>query len=108
MHNTSLRCGQWGRSAALAALTRRARPSHFDNVQKMSDANTHNSAPDGSEKSQTQFVRQLNARDEASWREFYERHRQEIFSRARTRGLNHAEAEEVVQETFLTLYKKID
>jgi len=74
----------------------------------MPDANVHNSSPDNPDKSQTHFVRQLKARDEDCWREFYDQHRQEIFSRALSRGLNHSEAEEVVQETFLTLYKKID
>lgn len=56
----------------------------------------------------TSFVRRLKARDENSWQEFYEQHRQMIYARAITRGLSQAEAEEVVQETFLTLFKKIE
>ena len=56
----------------------------------------------------TTFIRRLKARDEESWRIFYEQHRNMIYVRAIGRGLSEAEAEEVVQETFLTLLKKID
>jgi len=53
------------------------------------------------------FVHKLQAKDEESWQAFYEQHRASIRQRALARGLSEAETEEVVQETFLTLSRKI-
>ena len=44
-----------------------------------------------------------NPEDQESWKEFFDRYSRLIYSVAAKAGLNHAEAEEVVQETFITL-----
>jgi len=64
--------------------------------------------PDSSEISPTTFIRRLKARDEESWRLFYDQHRDLIYRRSLAKGLSESEAEEVVQDTFLTLLRKID
>jgi len=67
-----------------------------------------NGSKESSDPTPTTFIRRLKARDEESWQRFYEQHRNTIYLRALSRGLNEAEAEEAVQETFLTLLRKID
>src|SRR6266566_9270021 len=59
-------------------------------------------------RTRTSFVRGLKAQDEASWREFYEKYRGRIYGRAVAKGLTASEAEEVVQETVLTILRTID
>jgi len=63
---------------------------------------------DGGNPTPTTFIRRLKARDEESWQLFYKQHQNAIYLRALSRGLSEAEAEEAVQETFLTLLRKID
>ena len=63
---------------------------------------------DSGDPTPTTFIQRLKARDEESWQRFYVQHRDTIYHRALVRGLNEAEAEEAVQETFLTLLRKID
>jgi RNA polymerase sigma-70 factor (ECF subfamily) len=46
-----------------------------------------------------------NPEDQESWKEFFDRYSRLIYSVAAKAGLNHAEAEEAVQETFITLAK---
>jgi RNA polymerase sigma factor (sigma-70 family) len=46
-----------------------------------------------------------NPEDQESWKEFFDRYSKLIYSVAAKSGLNHTEAEEVVQETFITLSK---
>ncbi len=43
--------------------------------------------------------------DQESWKEFFDRYSKLIYSVAAKAGLVHVEAEEVVQETFITLVK---
>ena len=59
-------------------------------------------------RTRTSFVRGLKAHDEASWKMFYEKYRDLIYGRAIANGLTVVEAEEAVQETFLTIFKMID
>jgi RNA polymerase sigma factor (sigma-70 family) len=46
-----------------------------------------------------------NPEDQESWKEFFDRYSRLIYSVAARAGLGHAEAEEVVQETFITLVR---
>jgi len=46
-----------------------------------------------------------NSEDQESWKEFFDRYHKLIYSVAAKAGLHHAEAEDVVQETFITLSK---
>src|SRR5256886_12595069 len=46
--------------------------------------------------------------DQARWQEFFETYWKLIYSVARRSGLNDAEAQDVVQETVITVAKKID
>ena len=46
--------------------------------------------------------------DQASWRQFFETYRRLIFSAARKAGLTESEAEEVVQETVITVARKMN
>lgn len=48
-----------------------------------------------------------DAGDAASWNEFHQRYRPLIFSVARRAGLNETESDEVVQETLITVAKKM-
>jgi len=48
-----------------------------------------------------------NWRDKASWEDFFETYYSLIYGTARRSGLTEAEAEDVVQETVLTVAKKI-
>src|SRR5436190_2168772 len=43
--------------------------------------------------------------DQESWKEFFDRYDKLIYSVAAKAGLNHSEADDVVQETFITLLK---
>lgn len=45
--------------------------------------------------------------DQASWNEFYQTYRELIYSVARKAGLNETEAEEVVQDTVISVAKKM-
>src|SRR6266508_3152393 len=45
--------------------------------------------------------------DQTSWNEFYQTYRELIFSVARRAGLNETEADEVVQETLISVAKKM-
>jgi len=45
--------------------------------------------------------------DDASWNEFYQTYRELIYSVARKAGLNESEAEEVVQDTVISVAKKM-
>src|SRR5438105_2439540 len=45
--------------------------------------------------------------DAASWREFFDLYWKLIYNTARRAGLNDSEAEDVVQETLITISKKI-
>src|ERR1044072_5990413 len=47
-------------------------------------------------------------RDRKRWQEFFDTYWKLIYSAARKSGLHDAEAQEVVQETFITVAKKID
>src|SRR5437867_11716995 len=48
-----------------------------------------------------------NWEDQARWQEFFETYWKLIYSVARKSGLNDAEAQDVVQETVITVAKKI-
>lgn len=52
--------------------------------------------------------RLANWDDQRRWQEFFDTYWKLIFSTARKSGLTDAEAEEVVQETVITVAKKID
>src|SRR5712691_10928176 len=45
--------------------------------------------------------------DQTSWNEFYQTYRELIYSVARKAGLNEIEADEVVQETLISVAKKM-
>lgn len=61
----------------------------------------------GKPAAESDFVHKLQEKDEDSWQSFYDQHSAVIRQRALSKGLSAAEAEEVVQETFLTLSRKI-
>ena len=46
--------------------------------------------------------------DQESWRDFFETYWKLIYNTAVRAGLSHADAEEVVQETVLTVVRRID
>ena len=48
-----------------------------------------------------------NPEDQESWQVFYDTYSKMVFSVAAKAGLNHVECEEVVQETFIALAKKM-
>src|SRR6266704_6607855 len=45
--------------------------------------------------------------DQASWNDFYQTYRELIYSVARRAGLNETEADEVVQETVISVARKM-
>jgi RNA polymerase sigma-70 factor (ECF subfamily) len=49
-----------------------------------------------------------NWRDQKNWQEFFRTYRKLIYTVARKSGLTEAEAEDVVQETVITVAKRID
>lgn len=53
------------------------------------------------------LMRVRNWADERSWREFHQRYHRLIVSMALKSGLTHAEAEDVLQETLLSIAKKM-
>jgi RNA polymerase sigma factor (sigma-70 family) len=54
------------------------------------------------------LVKRLKDReDQASWRQFFDTYRHLIFGTARKAGLTESEAEEVVQETVITVARKM-
>jgi RNA polymerase sigma factor (sigma-70 family) len=53
------------------------------------------------------LVRLKDMGDTASWNEFYQTYRELIYSVARRGGLNEMEAEEVVQDTLISVAKKM-
>jgi RNA polymerase sigma-70 factor (ECF subfamily) len=53
------------------------------------------------------LVRLKDMGDTASWSEFYQTYRELIYSVARRGGLNETEAEEVVQDTLISVSKKM-
>jgi RNA polymerase sigma factor (sigma-70 family) len=56
----------------------------------------------------TFLLRLRDRADELSWPEFHERYGQLLYRYARARGAAHADAEDVVQEVELYLFKTID
>src|SRR6266513_1607317 len=55
----------------------------------------------------SQVERLRHWEDQARWQEFFETYWKLIYSVARKSGLNDAEAQDVVQETVITVAKKI-
>ncbi len=53
----------------------------------------------------TLLLRLRNQADSLSWREFHERYGELLYRYARTRGASHADAEDVVQEVEMYLFK---
>jgi len=56
---------------------------------------------------QSLLVRLKNWEDQASWKDFFETYWRLIYSVARKAGLNDAEAQEVVQETMISVAKQM-
>jgi len=56
---------------------------------------------------QSLLVRLKNWEDQASWKDFFETYWRLIYSVARKAGLNDAEAQEVVQETVISVAKQM-
>jgi RNA polymerase sigma-70 factor (ECF subfamily) len=71
---------------------------------------TRNSVPERSSRPPTRkslLIRLKNWKDEASWHEFYKIYEKMIYETAIKAGLRSVEAQEVVQETLLSVAKKI-
>jgi RNA polymerase sigma-70 factor (ECF subfamily) len=64
------------------------------------------SEPDSTRR--TFLLRLRDREDELSWPEFHERYGELLYRYARARGASHADAEDVVQEVELSLFKTID
>lgn len=58
--------------------------------------------------SDQQLLDGIRQRSEPHFNELYERYFQRIFSFVHARVRNHADAEEIVQETFVSVFKSID
>ena len=56
---------------------------------------------------QSLLLRLRNLEDQLSWQEFFDRYWKLIYSVARRSGLSDAEAQDVVQETIISVSKKI-
>jgi len=64
---------------------------------------------DQTESTRLTFLMRLRDRsDKLSWQEFHERYGQLLYRYARGRGASHADAEDVVQEVELYLFKAIE
>src|SRR5260221_282977 len=53
------------------------------------------------------LIRLRNWGDEASWKDFFETYWKLIYSVARRTGMNDVEAQDVVQETIITVVRKL-
>lgn len=60
------------------------------------------------EKSDAELVKACRKGDEAAWDELVERYQRLIFAIPRRAGLSEAQASDVFQEVFLTLFEKLD
>jgi RNA polymerase sigma-70 factor (ECF subfamily) len=56
----------------------------------------------------TFLLRLRDRADKLSWQEFHERYGQLLYRYARSRGASHADAEDIVQEVELYLFKALD
>jgi RNA polymerase sigma-70 factor (ECF subfamily) len=56
----------------------------------------------------TFLLRLRDRADKLSWQEFHEQYGQLLYGYARSRGASHADAEDVVQEVELHLFKAVD
>ncbi len=68
----------------------------------------HTKADDWTPTRHTLIARLKDLEDEKSWKEFFELYAKLIYGVARKSGLPHDEAEEVVQETVLSVTRKIE
>lgn len=55
-----------------------------------------------------QVIARAKARDEGAWRELYEAHFDFVYRVARRLGAPESEAEDVVHDTFVVAYKRLD
>ncbi len=64
---------------------------------------------DHAESTHLTFIMRLTERtDELSWHEFHERYGQLLYRYARSRGASHADAEDIVQEVEMYLFKAMN
>ncbi|MBK9126972.1 MAG: sigma-70 family RNA polymerase sigma factor [Phycisphaerales bacterium] len=56
----------------------------------------------------TLLLRLRNRSDRISWQEFHDRYGQLLYRYARSRGASHADAEDVIQEVEMYLFKALD
>jgi RNA polymerase sigma-70 factor (ECF subfamily) len=56
----------------------------------------------------TFLLRLRDRADKLSWQEFHERYGQLLYRYARSRGASHADAEDIVQEVEMYLFKAVD
>jgi RNA polymerase sigma factor (sigma-70 family) len=83
----------------------RLRQGEYDDVVKMNSAERRNQSSLATRRSLLSRLKQSNAQE--SWREFFDTYWRLIYSTALSAGLTDSEAQEVVQETLLTVVKKI-
>jgi RNA polymerase sigma factor (sigma-70 family) len=78
----------------------------------MTEADTEANAPKMSDDSiatrQSLLCRLRNTADEASWREFFDTYWNLIYRVARKAGLSDAEAQDVIQETVISVARRIE
>jgi len=83
----------------------RLRQGEYDDVVKMNSAERRTQSSLATRRSLLSRLKQSNAQE--SWREFFDTYWRLIYSTALNAGLTDSEAQEVVQETVLTVVKKI-
>jgi RNA polymerase sigma-70 factor (ECF subfamily) len=83
------------------------RVSPLGNTQTHSRATAPQAAEDSIATRQSLLVRLRNAEDQRSWREFFDTYWNLIYRVARKAGLSDAEAQDVVQETVISVARKI-
>jgi RNA polymerase sigma factor (sigma-70 family) len=77
----------------------------YDDVVKMNSVERHTQSSLATRRSLLSRLKQSNAQE--SWREFFDTYWRLIYSTALNAGLTDSEAQEVVQETVLTVVRKI-
>ena len=77
----------------------------YDGVVKMNSVERRTQSSAATRRSLLSRLKQSNAQE--SWREFFDTYWRLIYSTARTAGLTDSEAQEVVQETVLTVVRNI-
>ena len=81
------------------------RQREYDDVVKMNSVERRTPSSVATRRSLLSRLKQSNAQE--SWREFFDTYWRLIYSTARTAGLTDSEAQEVVQETVLTVVRNI-